>query len=37
MLDDDDDESQDLDDTEEDVAYLRKLFVKMLKGILKSQ
>ncbi|XP_067034985.1 uncharacterized protein [Acropora muricata] len=37
VLDDDDDESQDLDDTEEDVAYLRKLFVKMLKGILKSQ
>lgn len=34
---DDDDESQDLDNTEEDVAYLRKLFVKMLKGILKSQ
>lgn len=34
---DDDDESQDFDDTEEDVIYLRKLFVKMLKGILKSQ
>lgn len=32
----DDDESQDSDETEEDVEYLRKLFVKMLKGILQS-
>lgn len=32
----DDDESQDFDETEEDVEYLRKLFVKMLKGILLS-
>ena len=36
MLDDDDGESQDFDTTEEEVKYLRKLFVKMLKGILKS-
>ena len=33
---DDDDESQDFDETEEDVEYLRKLFVKMLRGILQS-
>ena len=32
----DDDESQDFDETEEDVEYLRKLFVKMLRGILQS-
>lgn len=36
VLDDDDGESQDFDTTEEEVKYLRKLFVKMLKGILKS-
>lgn len=33
----DDDESQSFEDTEEDVEYLRKLFLKMLKGILQSQ
>ena len=33
---DDDGESQDFDETEEDVEYLRKLFVKMLRGILQS-
>ena len=33
---DDDDESQDFDETEEDFEYLRKLFVKMLRGILQS-
>ena len=32
----DDDESQDFDETEEDFEYLRKLFVKMLRGILQS-